>query len=296
MAHPPPATWQDEPVSDQPSNHVDPAPGTAGGGGGAATVAVGRDGAVSWITLSRPDQANALTSRVRVELLAALRAADADPGVRAVVLTGSGRAFSAGQELGEHAEELRRGGPAAIRRAIDEEYNPLVRQLATMGTPVVAALNGACAGAALGLALACDIRLAADTARLVPAFCAIGLSADAGVTWLLPRVVGPARARALLLANEAIGAEQALSMGLVDAVVPAGELAERSRVTAERLATGATLAYGAVKQAVLGAMDHDLEWALAAEAATQERMVATADHAEGVAAFLAKRAPVFEGR
>lgn len=258
-------------------------------------VRVERHDAVVEIILARPEQANALTSAMRRQLLESLRAAGSDPSVGAVLLTGSGRAFSAGQELREHAAELARAGPAAVRRGLEEEYHPLLLELLASPKPVVAALNGACAGAALGIALACDVRLAADSARIVMGFPAIGLGPDAGVSWLLPRSVGLARARALLCTDRVLTAEEAYQLGLVDLVVPAGALQGEARALATRLAAGPTSAYIATRRALLEHAELGLAEALAGEAVLQERLAGTADHAEGVAAFLAKRRPRFEG-
>ena len=189
----------------------------------APVLHVERSGAVVTITLDRPDRGNALTAQLKTELLDAVTEAAADSEVRAVVLTGAGKAFCAGQDLAEHAVALQTD-PATAFDTIERHYAPIVNTLATMPKPVVAAINGACAGAGLGLALACDLRLAAAGARLSTAFTAIGLTCDSGLSATLVRAVGAARASELILLAEPFTAEQAAQWGVVTQVVPAEEL------------------------------------------------------------------------
>lgn len=237
---------------------------------------------------------NALSTRAKEALLATLIEVRADDTLRAVVLTGAGRAFCVGQDLREHADALASG--ADVQDTVRDHYNPIVLTLATMPKPVIAAVNGPAAGAGAGLAFAADLRLASERASFLTAFAKIGLSADSGMSWTLQRLVGYARASALLLLSEPVSAEQALDMGLVNAVVPADQLAAVAHELAARLAAGPTVAYAAIKTALSRAAVSDLPDALETEARLQQRAGATADHRAATVAFLAKRTPEFEGR
>jgi 2-(1,2-epoxy-1,2-dihydrophenyl)acetyl-CoA isomerase len=258
-------------------------------------TADGPDPAVAVVTLNRPDRRNALTVELKNALLAALEAVAADPAVRAVVLAGSGRSFCVGQDLVEHAGALR-SDPATALSTVERHYNPIVRLLATMPKPVVAAVNGAAVGAGLGFALACDLRVAADTATFATAFAAIGLTADSGLSATLVHSLGHARATELMLLGEAVDARRALAYGLVTTVVPADEVLDEALRLARRLAAGPTRAYAEIKEGLaLGAVS-PLDAVLEAEGAAQVRLGVTADHRGAVEAFLAKKRPVFEGR
>ena len=252
------------------------------------------DGAVATITLDRPGARNALTTAAKEELLAALGEAAADSQVRAVVLTGAGQAFCAGQDLREHADQLAAG--VSPLRTVREHYNPIVTLITTMPKPVIASLPGVAAGAGASIAFACDFRIAARRASLLLAFARIGLSADSGASWTLQRLVGAARATELLMLAEPISAERALGLGLLTQIVDDDELAVRTAELASRLAAGPTAAYAAIKESVLYAAAHDLAAALEREAELQARLGASADHQAATTAFLAKRQPVFEGR
>jgi 2-(1,2-epoxy-1,2-dihydrophenyl)acetyl-CoA isomerase len=253
-----------------------------------------RDGAVATVTLSRPDQANSLTTVAKEQLLAILGDLAGDGSVRAVVLTGAGRAFCAGQDLAEHAGALAEDEAHAFD-TVAAHYSPIVRHLATMPKPVLAAVNGTCAGAGLGFALACDLRVAAAGARFAPAFTGIGLTADSGLSATLARSVGWSRAMGLLMLGEVIDADEALRIGLVHEVVPAENFPARVAELAARLATGPTAAYAALKEAMWAAPASDLGAVLALEGQLQQRLAATADHNEAVKAFLEKRRPEFTG-
>jgi 2-(1,2-epoxy-1,2-dihydrophenyl)acetyl-CoA isomerase len=257
-------------------------------------VVAERDGAVATVTLSRPDQANSLTTEAKVQLLAILGELAGDESVRAVVLTGAGRAFCAGQDLGEHALALGEDETHAFD-TVGAHYSPIVRHLATMPKPVLAAVNGTCAGAGLGFALACDLRVAAAGARFAPAFTGIGLTADSGLSATLARSVGWSRAMGLLMLGEVIDADEALRIGLVHEVVAADSFAARVAELAARLAAGPTAAYGALKEAMWAAPTSDLDAVLAHEGQLQQRLAATADHRAAVEAFLEKRRPEFTG-
>lgn len=250
------------------------------------------DGAVATLTLDRPAALNALTRAVKEGLLAALDAIAADRAIRAVILTGAGRAFCAGQDLAERAE------PEAppLEEELRERYNPIIARLRSMDQPVIAAVNGVAAGAGASLAFACDLRIAAPEARFVLAFGRIGLVPDSGATWLLPRLVGPARAAELALLGDAVGADDALRIGLVHRVVPAEALSTEARALADRLADSAPLALAMTKHALDRSWDIDLATALEDEARLQGVAGRTADHAEGLAAFREKRPPRFRSR
>ncbi|HEX4814797.1 MAG TPA: enoyl-CoA hydratase-related protein [Nonomuraea sp.] len=249
--------------------------------------------AVATIALDRPDAMNSLTVELKEALLEALRRAAGDPATRAVLLTGSGRAFCAGQDLREHAANLEAG--RGLADTVRLHYNPIVELLATMPKPVVAAVNGVAAGAGASLAFACDLRVAADTAKFALAFAGIGLAPDSGASWTLQRLVGPARAAELMLLGEPIDAARALELGLVTRVEPAGELHKTARELAARLAQGPTLAYAATKRALAYAATHALPDALALEAQLQDQCAATQDHQDATRAFLAKQRPTFHG-
>ncbi len=253
---------------------------------------VSRDDAdgVATLTLLRPGLSHAL----RTDLLAAVRDVAADPSVRAVLLTGSGRAFCVGQDLGEHVESLR-GNAATSLSVVEDEYNPLILALADLRVPVVVGINGACAGAGLGIALAGDLRVAAAGAKFTTAFTGIGLSSDSGLASRLVHCVGGSRAAELLLLPEPFPAERAAEWGLVHRVVPADQVLPEAQALAARLATGPTLAYRAIKTVLATAATDSLEDTLALEARLQTDLGRTADHHEAVEAFLEKRAPQFNG-
>ena len=260
-----------------------------------APVLCERDGGVATVTFNRPDAMNALDTPTKTALLAILQELAADPGVRCVVLTGSGRAFCVGQDLREHITLLG-ARDESLWRTVPEHYNPIVELLATMNKPVIAALNGVAAGAGAAFAFAADLRIAADTAGVNLAFAAIALSCDSGSSWSLPRLVGVARAKELLLMPRTVDAKEALQLGLVTQVVPAAELAAAVAALAGRLAAGPTLAYGSIRNAVAFGSAAPLSDALAREAEYMAFTGATADHQAAVAAFLAKEKPTFTGR
>ena len=248
-------------------------------------------GGVATLTLQRPG----LSSALRRDLLAAVGEVAADDSVRAVLLTGTGRAFCVGQDLAEHVESLR-GNAATSLSVVEEEYNPLILTLAALRVPVVVAINGACAGAGLGIALAGDLRIAAAGAKLTTAFTGIGLSSDSALAARLVHCVGVSRATQLLLLPEPFLAETAAEWGLVHRVVPPEQVLPEAQALAARLAAGPTAAYRAVKTVLATAATDSLEETLALEARLQTELGQTADHREAVEAFLAKRAPEFTGR
>lgn len=250
------------------------------------------DGPVATLTLDRPAALNALTVPVKVALREALESIAGDPAVRAVILTGAGRAFCAGQDLAERDEP----DAAPLDVEVRERYNPIIRALRSMGQPVIAAVNGVAAGAGASLAFACDLRIAAEEARFVLAFGRIGLVPDSGATWFLPRLVGPAKAAELTLVGDPVDAAEALRLGLVSSVVPGDQLMTEARSLAEGLAQGAPLAMALTKEALQRSLAIDLDEALEGEAKLQGIAGASADHAEGLAAFREKRPARFSGR
>jgi 2-(1,2-epoxy-1,2-dihydrophenyl)acetyl-CoA isomerase len=248
-------------------------------------------GGVATLTLQRPG----LSSALRRDLLDAVRSVAADETVRAVLLTGSGRAFCVGQDLAEHVESLR-GNAATSLSVVEDEYNPLILALAGLRVPVVVGVNGACAGAGLGIALAGDLRVAAAGAKFTTAFTGIGLSSDSALAARLVHCVGVSRATELLLLPEPFTSETAAQWGLVHRVVAPEQVLPEAQALAARLAAGPTAAYRAVKTVLASAATDSLEDTLALEGRLQTELGQTADHLEAVEAFLAKRAPEFTGR
>lgn len=251
---------------------------------------------VATITLNRPDAMNSLDVATKVLLREIVQQVAADPAVRCVLLTGTGRAFCTGQDLKEHIQLLHNGGSESLFRTVDEHYNPIVSALAGMAKPVIAAVNGVAAGAGASLAFACDLRLVADTAGFNLAFANVALSCDTGASYHLPLLVGQAKALELLYLPRTIKADEALTLGLATRVVAAAELAAEAAELAARLAAGPTVALGAMRQSVAYSAGHTLGEALEFESAMMQRTGATEDHQGAVAAFVAKEKPVFEGR
>jgi 2-(1,2-epoxy-1,2-dihydrophenyl)acetyl-CoA isomerase len=249
------------------------------------------DGAVATVTLDRPEALNALTVALKDELLVAFEGFAADGDVRAVVLTGAGRAFCAGQDLRERLEP----GALPLADEIRARYNPLIRAMRGLPKPIVAAVNGVAAGAGAALAFACDVRVAAENASFVLAFGRVGLIPDSGATWLLPRLIGAAKATELALLNEPLTAADAERFGLVARVVAEDRLLGEARAIAARLADAAPRANALTKRALELSWGADLETQLETEADFQGEAGATADHAEGIAAFLERRPPRFTG-
>jgi len=253
------------------------------------TLLSGIENGVLTLTLNRPERANAFNAEMIAELLAAFSKAAQDPQVRCIVLTGAGRAFSAGQDIGE----MQGGGKISYREHLKKTYNPLVLHIRKIGKPVIAALNGPCAGAALGVALACDLRLASEAATLVVGFGGIALAPDSAVSLLLPVLIGTGRTEYYYLTNEAILPGQALEWGLVNKVFTPESFMQETRSFAAQLAAGPVGAYGMAKQVFNQAVLPNLEEALKAEADVQEIAGKSAEHKEGVAAFMEKRKPKY---
>lgn len=251
---------------------------------------------VATITLNRPDAMNSLDIATKVALRDIVTSVAEDPAVRCVVLTGTGRGFCVGQDLKEHIQILQSGSSEALFTTVDDHYNPIVTALMTMPKPVIAAVNGVAAGAGASLALACDLRLVADSAGFNFAFAGVALSCDTGSSYTLPRLVGRAKALELLYFPSTVKAQESLELGLATRVVPADELAEQTAHLARQLADGPTVAYASIRQSVTFSSDHDFVESVANESAMMQRTGATADHRAAVEAFVAKQKPVFEGR
>jgi 2-(1,2-epoxy-1,2-dihydrophenyl)acetyl-CoA isomerase len=257
-----------------------------------------RDGVLS-LTLNQPDKLNALSDQMIAGLLDELGRAAHDAVVRCVVVSGAGRGFCSGGDVSRMRERNEGDGPgltveqrmASLRRA--EEASLMLHELPK---PTIAALNGAAAGAGLSIALACDLRIAADSARLVTAFARVGFSGDFGGTWLMTRLVGPARAKEFYFLADPIDAKEALALGLVNRVVPAGSLMAETSALAKRLASGPAIAYGYMKANINAALTADFRTLLDREAVGQTLTGRTEDHREAVKAFLEKRQPTFKGR
>ena len=242
------------------------------------------------VTLNRPDKLNATTRNMHAELRRAFDEIESG-GARAVLVTGAGRAFCAGQDLAD----LRMDGPDEITEILETDFNPLVARIRSLPMPVVCAVNGVAAGAGANLALACDIILAAKSASFLQAFARIGLIPDAGGTWTLPRQVGEARAKGMAMLAEPLPAETALDWGLIWQVCDDDELMADATRIASRLARQPTKAFALIKQAINASSSHGLEAHLEVEAKLQAQAAASHDYDEGVKAFLEKRKPVFKG-
>ena len=250
---------------------------------------VSHDGAVQTITLNRPAVLNALDLAMHERLAAALERA-AQPDVRTLVITGGGRGFCVGQDVGEFPRDA-----GAVGELLRQQFNPAIRALRSLRKPVIAAINGLAAGAGLALALACDLRLAAASASLVPAFAGIGLVPDSGLSHTLPRLIGSAAAFEWIVSGRRIAAPEAAAMGLVTRVVDDADLAPETATLATALAAGPTAAIGLTKQLIGRSLESSLDDQLEEEARLQAIAAAGDDFAEGVAAFLEKRPPRFTG-
>ncbi|WP_329350455.1 enoyl-CoA hydratase-related protein [Streptomyces sp. NBC_01261] len=252
-------------------------------------------GGVAYLTLNRPEALNAITPAQRDRLITLLGEASADPSVRAVVLTGTGRGFCAGADLrggGSSGERI----AGDVARTIRQGAQRLIAAVLDCEKPVIAAVNGTAAGLGAQLALACDLVLAAESAKFIEVFVRRGLVPDGGGAYLLPRLIGPQRAKELMFFGDTVSAADAERLGLVNRVVPDEELEKTARDWAERLATGPTRALALTKQLVNASLDSDRTTAFAAEAAAQEINMTTEDAREGVASFVERRSPEYRGR
>ena len=246
--------------------------------------------------LQRPDVLNAFNDELGGKLLEAVEEAASNESIRCLVITGAGKAFSAGEDLGALAGTYESGSAPPLGNTLVDRYNPLIRAIRAAPKPVVAAVNGVAAGAGASIALACDFRVASERAKLVLAFIKVGLVPDSGALWLLSRMVGPATAWRLAATGDPVSADNALELGLFDRVVAEETFEKEWRAFAEELAAGPTRAYALTKALVNFAADHSLDEHLDEEVRAQSAAGKTEDHMEGVTAFLSKRAPNFEGR
>jgi 2-(1,2-epoxy-1,2-dihydrophenyl)acetyl-CoA isomerase len=249
---------------------------------------------VAMLTLNRPDRLNSLNARMHEEIAAALDTVESDGAIRALLITGAGRGFCAGQDL--NLRDAGNAGDFDAGAALERHYNPLIRRLRTLAKPIVAAVNGPAAGAGANIAFACDIVLAARQASFLQAFCRLGLVPDAGGTWFLPRLVGSARAMGLALLGEPLPAERAAEWGLIWKVVDDDKLIDEARGLAARLAQGPTAGLGLIKQALNRSQANSLDAQLDVERDLQRLAARSEDFREGVAAFLEKRPAKFKGR
>ncbi len=255
------------------------------------TLLVDHSDNVLTITLNRPDKLNVLTHKMGDEIKGLLKKARRDDSIRAVLMTGAGRGFCAGQDLSDMSVEP----GTSLRRHLQQGYNPMISAMRALEKPIITAINGVTVGAGLGLALAGDIRYAAENAIFRIGFIGIGLMPDCGVSFFLPRLIGPARAAAMTFTNDAVSATQAEQWGLINQVCPPDDLLPAARELAVRLAGGPTKAIGLSKRALNRAQLIDIDTALEYEAQLQDIAGRTADFREGVMAFIEKRAPQYTG-
>lgn len=271
------------------------ASGAQGSTAPAGAVLLDLTDGVATVTLNRPEAMNSLDIATKQILLETLRRVADDPAVRCVVLTGTGRAFCVGQDLREHVDLLS-DRDDSLWSTVPEHYNPIAELLSTMDKPVIAAINGVAAGAGASFAFAADLRIIVDSGGFNLAFAGIALSCDSGSSWTLPRLIGTARAKELLMFPRTVPADEALELGMVNRVVSAEELPAVVDELARTLAAGPTMAYGSIRRSVAFSAGHSLSESLAHEGEQMARTGGSEDHAAAVAAFLAKEKPTFRGR
>jgi 2-(1,2-epoxy-1,2-dihydrophenyl)acetyl-CoA isomerase len=251
---------------------------------------------IAIITLNRPDKLNSFNDELTFQLQDALKEAEKDANVRALVITGAGRGFSAGQDLQSRSISQESGSRTSLGDSIRRRYNPIVIKIRRLEKPVIAAVNGVAAGAGMSLAMACDYRIVADSASFIQSFTKVGLVPDSGSTFMLPRLIGVTKAIELMFSADKLEAKAALDLGLVNKVVAQDKVLSEAVELAEHLAKGPTKAFGLTKRAVNRAVFDDLEELLDYEASLQEIAGRSDDFAEGVKAFVEKRPPAYTGR
>lgn len=259
------------------------------------TVTYEKSEGIAIITLNRPEVLNAMNEKMARELLDSLRAAERDSEVRCIVITGKGRAFCAGEDIQDLRGDYERGVNPKLGQRLLHKYNPIIRQIRQMEKPVIAAVNGAAAGAGAGIAYSCDLRIASDSAKFIQAFIRVGLAPDSGTSYFLPRLAGFSKAMELSLTGEELSSKDAERFGLVSRVVETDQLMTTTKEIALKLATGPTKAIGLTKRALNKSIRSDLETVLEYESYMQEIAGATSDHIEAVKAFIEKRKPIFKG-
>ncbi len=250
---------------------------------------------VARLVLNRPERLNSFTAQMHGEVAEVLAVTEADDAVRTLLLTGAGRGFCAGQDLSDRAVAPG-SAPVDLGDSVERYYAPLIRRLATMDKPVICAVNGVAAGAGANIAFACDIVFAARSAKFIQSFANIGLIPDSGGTWILPRLIGQARALGLAMTGEPLSAEDAERWGMIWKCVDDDALEAQSMALARKFANGPTRGLAATKHAIRGAMLQSLDDELVIERDLMRELGNSADYKEGVAAFMAKRPPVFTGR
>jgi 2-(1,2-epoxy-1,2-dihydrophenyl)acetyl-CoA isomerase len=261
-----------------------------------STIAVVNANGVCTITLNRPDVLNAFNDQLTTELGNALKNAERDASVSAIVITGAGRAFSSGQDLADLKKKYVPGHVPQLGDDLRRRYNPIIKRIREMEKPVIAAVNGVAAGAGCSLALACDLRIASDQASFIEVFVNVGLIPDSGSTFMLPRLVGLGKAMELCCTGQKVDAAEALRLNLVNQVVPVAELSEAANKLASKLAGLPGKSIALTKRLLNQSLQNNLDAQLEAEAYDQETAGKTADHFEGVMSFLEKRKPNFKGK
>ncbi|MEM9332759.1 MAG: 2-(1,2-epoxy-1,2-dihydrophenyl)acetyl-CoA isomerase PaaG [Pseudomonadota bacterium] len=260
-----------------------------------SVILIEKSDALTVITLNRPEQLNAFNDQQHLELRRALETARDDDACRAILLTGSGRGFCAGQDLGDRNPDTM-DGPPDLGYTLETFYNPLIRLIRDIPKPVICAVNGVAAGAGANIAFACDLVFAAKSAKFIEAFSKIGLVPDSGGTWTLPRLVGEARAKAMILTAEPVMAEEAERIGLIYKCVEDEALLEQAKALALQFASGPTYGFGLTKKALHASAANTLDAQLDLERDLQREAGRSNDYAEGVRAFMQKRPPTFEGK